>query len=176
MLHHWKALIGPVLLVALVSAESCKKKDTTTASGTPPPAVVAVDPNAGAVAVAVPADAPVELDIATPPGVGVILTDASGRAVYALEGDSACTGECATQFMPVPGHAMANTPGKGLNASMAGSTTRADGSKQATYNGQALYYYSGDTAKGQTKGSGTKAGQATGSLIRPSGEKATGKK
>jgi predicted lipoprotein with Yx(FWY)xxD motif len=35
-----------------------------------------------------------------------------------------------------------------------GVTTRTGGAKQVTYGGHPLYYFSGDTAPGQTKGQG----------------------
>jgi predicted lipoprotein with Yx(FWY)xxD motif len=54
---------------------------------------------------------------------------------------------------------------------MAGSTTGASGSAQATYNGSPLYYYNGDQAPGDMKGAGVKAGGATAHLVGPNGKK-----
>jgi predicted lipoprotein with Yx(FWY)xxD motif len=158
----------------LALAAGCRKSDSAADTAM---AVAVIAPDTGAaVAVAVPADAPVALQVETKPGTGVFLTDASGRAVYVLDDGTgtqiACTGPCATEFVAVPGTAMA---GNGANATLAGGTTRADGSKQATYNGQPLYYYNGDTAKGDTKGQGTKAGGATASLVSPEGNKVQSK-
>jgi predicted lipoprotein with Yx(FWY)xxD motif len=174
MSRSWKVpRRSAALLVVLVAA--CSKGKS--AADTPVAAVVIKDTGA-AVAVAVPADQPVALQVATTPG-GVILTDASGHAVYIMEGDAggpgACTGDCASQFTPVSGSAMPASGQTDVKASMAGSTTKPDGSKQATYNGQPLYYYKGDQASGDTKGEGAKAGSATGYLVSPEGKKVEGK-
>jgi predicted lipoprotein with Yx(FWY)xxD motif len=158
-----------VLALAVAAAAACSrgksKADTPAAA-----AVVVADPNApAAVAVAVPTDANVALQIAAPPGAKVALTDASGKAVYVLDTD--CTGDCLTQFTPVPGTSTAKAGDTTVKASLTGSTTRADGTKQATYGGQPLYYYTGDTAPGDQKGAGKKAGTATASLVGANGQK-----
>jgi predicted lipoprotein with Yx(FWY)xxD motif len=152
-------------LVMLVAAGCSKSKGTADSAA----AVVVASPNAPPVAVAVPTDVPVELQVAAPPGAGIILTDAAGRAVYVLSGP--CTGgDCAKQFTPVPGTATAKAGDTAVKSAMAGSTTGSAGSKQATYNGSPLYYYSGDQAPGDTKGAGVKVGGATAHLIGPSGK------
>jgi predicted lipoprotein with Yx(FWY)xxD motif len=165
---------GRFAVLMLVVAVGCSKRgsraDTPVAA-----AVVIPDPNApAAVAVAAPADAPVALQVAAPPGVPVILTDEQGRSVYIL--DAACTGDCLKQFTPVPGHSTAKSGDTAVKSTLTGSTTGAGGAKQATYNGQPLYYYTGDTAPGDTKGAGQKAGGATASLVGPSGNKVSTKK
>lgn len=158
------------LAVAVACSKGASKADTPVAA-----AVVIPDPNApAAVAVAAPADAPVALQVAAPPGVPVVLTDDQGRAVYIL--DAACTGDCLTQFTPVPGHSTVKAGDTAVKSTLTGSTTDAGGAKQATYNGKPLYYYTGDTAPGQTNGAGKKAGGATASLVSPSGNKVSGKK
>jgi hypothetical protein len=47
--------------------------------------------------------------------------------------------------------------------------TRSDGTKQVTYDGHALYYYSGDTAAGQTNGQGIDGFGAKWWLVAPAG-------
>jgi predicted lipoprotein with Yx(FWY)xxD motif len=159
----------------VVFAVGCKRGNS--AADTPVAAVVIQDTGA-AVAVAVPADAPIALQVATTPS-GVILTDASGHAVYIVEGDAggagSCTGDCASQFTPVPGSAMPASGQTDVKASLAGGMTKPDGRKQATYNGQPLYYFKGDQASGDTKGQGAKAGSATGYLVSPEGNKVEAK-
>ncbi len=152
-------------LVMLVAA-GCSKKQSTADSAA---AVVVTPPNAPPVAVAVPAEAPVALEVAAPPGTGMILTDANGRAVYVM--DAACTGDCLTQFTPVPGTATAKAGDTAVKASMAGSTTGANGAKHASYNGSPLYYYNGDQAPGDMKGAGVKAGGTRAHLVGPNGKK-----
>ena len=66
-------------------------------------------------------------------------------------GKSACSGACAKFWPPYTGTPKA---GAGLQASLLGSTVRADGSKQVTYDGHPLYTYSGDSSPGATNGQG----------------------
>ena len=56
-----------------------------------------------------------------------------------------------------------------MQASQLGTTTRSDGTKQVTYSGHPLYYYSPDTGAGQTTGQGTNSFGAKWWLIAPSG-------
>jgi predicted lipoprotein with Yx(FWY)xxD motif len=161
---------GPALAV-LVLAVACSKKNS--AADTPIAAVVVPGPGAPAVAVAAPPDVPVELDVVAPPGQPVALVDGSGRAVYMIDGG--CTSpDCLAQFTPVAGTASAKAGGK-ANGSLVGSTTGANGAKQATYNGQPLYYFNGDTAAGSTKGSGVKVGNSTAHLVGANGKTVAGK-
>jgi predicted lipoprotein with Yx(FWY)xxD motif len=167
-----RVAVCALAIVAIVPFAACRKGASK--ADTPIAAVVVADPNApAAVAVAAPADAPVTLQVAAPPGAKVVLTDDSGRAVYVL--DAACTGDCLTQFTPVPGHSTVKSGDTTVKAALTGSTTAANGSKQATYNGQPLYYYNGDAAPGDRKGAGVKVGGATASLVGPSGSKMSGK-
>jgi predicted lipoprotein with Yx(FWY)xxD motif len=161
---------GRIVMLALtvVAVAACRKGaskgDTTVA------AVVVADSNApGAVAVATPGDVPVALEVAAPPGAKVAIADETGKAVYVL--DAACTGDCLTQFTPVPGHSTVKAGDTAVKATLTGSTTGPNGAKQATYNGQPLYYYSGDAAPGDQKGAGKKVGGATASLVNASGGK-----
>jgi len=87
-------------------------------------------------------------------GGTVVLTNARGLTLYWFVPDSphksACYGDCAQHWDPVPGPAVA---GVGVTGALA-TITRSDGSKQVTYDGHPLYTYVADTAPGQTKGNG----------------------
>jgi predicted lipoprotein with Yx(FWY)xxD motif len=90
-------------------------------------------------------------------GSGSFLVDAKGMTLYLYTRDSAgtsvCSGGCANNWPPltVTGQPSA---GAGINASLLGTTTRADGSTQVTYNGHPLYYYKSDTSAGDENGQG----------------------
>jgi predicted lipoprotein with Yx(FWY)xxD motif len=89
--------------------------------------------------------------------LGRILVDGKGRTVYLFKADmstrSTCTGTCASVWPPVTTTA-APIAGSGVLASKLGTTTRSDGTKEVTYSGHPLYYFTGDSAPGQTTGQG----------------------
>ena len=86
--------------------------------------------------------------------LGTILVDQDGKTLYLFEADSMnksnCSGGCLALWPAV----MANgktTAGSGVSAGMIGTAT---GSSQVTYAGHPLYWFSGDTAAGDTNGEG----------------------
>ena len=91
-------------------------------------------------------------------GTTSTLVDGNGFTLYLFTKDagttSACSGGCAKAWPPltVTGSAVA---GAGLDASKLGTTTRADGTTQVTYNGHPLYRFATDTAPGQANGQGS---------------------
>lgn len=95
------------------------------------------------------------LEIGFTEDLGPFLTDAEGKTVYlftedTVAGESACSGECAVNWPPVPAaEAMLLPPG--IPGTL-GSLTREDGSTQLTYNDIPLYYYAADTAAGDVNG------------------------
>jgi len=108
--------------------------------------------------------------------LGDILVDGEGRTLYAFtkdQGDqSACTGECATNWPALTGTA---TAGTGAQASLLSTATQASGTDQVTYDGKLLYHFAGDAKPGDTNGQGVGtvwfAVAADGALVK---EKATG--
>lgn len=93
----------------------------------------------------------------TSPTLGAYLESGNGMTLYTYAQDTAgvsnCTGACATAWPPYTiSSAVTLNPAAGVNGQL-GSTTRADGTTQVTYNGMPLYYYQGDSAPGQTNGS-----------------------
>jgi predicted lipoprotein with Yx(FWY)xxD motif len=83
---------------------------------------------------------------------GRILFDGRGFVLYGFtkdpRGRSVCSGACAAAWPPfivrTAPRALA-----GVKGSLLGTTRRADGRLQVTYNGRPLYYYIGDRAPGQ---------------------------
>jgi predicted lipoprotein with Yx(FWY)xxD motif len=107
-------------------------------------------------------------------GLGRILVDGRGRTLYLFEkdkrGKSACSGQCATYWPPLiaSGKPLAAA---GVKASLLGTTKRADGRLQVTYNRHPLYTYVQDTRKGQTNGEEVDAFGAEWYAISPAGTK-----
>ena len=89
---------------------------------------------------------------------GKFLVGGQGRAMYLFEADkssaSTCTGACAATWPPVTAASMPMA-GSGVEQSLLGTTKRADGTEQVTYNGHPLYYFAADAA-GMAKGQGYK--------------------
>jgi predicted lipoprotein with Yx(FWY)xxD motif len=91
--------------------------------------------------------------------LGPILTDANGRTLYVFlndkagSGKSACNGPCAQTWPPLAAPAGQLAKPDGLSGDLS-VITRDDGTKELAYNGQPLYYYSKDSAPGDTNGQG----------------------
>jgi hypothetical protein len=100
----------------------------------------------------------------------------SGKSVYLWVKDgknmSACSGACAGAWPPVPATGSV-TAGSGVTASDLGTITRSDGTKQVSYDGHPLYYFSGDSAAGQTNGQGSDGFGAKWWLVSPAGAQIT---
>ena len=136
-----------------VSAPTVAATETPSAAGTSTPAAIAsITPSAGAG----PATAATGLAVAQNATLGSFLTDNAGRTLYLFLRDTAnssnCTGTCAQTWPPLS--ITSAQGGTGVNASMLGTITRADGTTQVTYNGHPLYYFADDTNPGDTKGQG----------------------
>jgi predicted lipoprotein with Yx(FWY)xxD motif len=112
------------------------------------------------------------LGVATSGSLGKLLTDSQGRTVYLFQKDtgtkSTCSGECAVQWPPVTTKGKP-TVGKGLTASMVGTTKRSDGSQQVTYNGHPLYRFQSDQNPGDVNGQGINAFGANWYVVSPAG-------
>jgi predicted lipoprotein with Yx(FWY)xxD motif len=109
--------------------------------------------------------------------LGKYLVDSQGRTLYLFEKDtgtmSTCSGACASAWPPstTSGHPKA---GSGVNASLLGTTTRSDGSKQLTYDGHPLYRYAGDQSPGDTNSEGLTQFGGGWDVVAPSGHKIEG--
>jgi predicted lipoprotein with Yx(FWY)xxD motif len=104
------------------------------------------------------------------------LTDGSGRAVYLwvkdTGGTSACSGACAGAWPPVTATGTVTASGSAKSSDL-GTITRSDGTKQVTYDGHPLYYFSGDSGAGTATGQGSDGFGAKWWLVGPSGDDVT---
>jgi predicted lipoprotein with Yx(FWY)xxD motif len=147
----------------LVFAAACG--GTTTTSTNPAPTAATSTP---AAANSTPAAAPSAADSTSAPATGVTvstadgplgtyLVDKNGISLYDFEIDtptqSKCVQAACVNFWPIftvtSGAPVAS--GK-VRARLLGTITRADGTKQVTYNGHPLYYFKNDKAAGDIKG------------------------
>jgi predicted lipoprotein with Yx(FWY)xxD motif len=87
--------------------------------------------------------------------LGNHLTATNGFTLYTFANDvggvSNCKGDCATTWPPLLGDNPASPAGLGGSLT---TIVRADGSRQVAYNGQPLYFFSGDNNPGDTNGQG----------------------
>jgi predicted lipoprotein with Yx(FWY)xxD motif len=97
-----------------------------------------------------------ELKAVNIPKMGKAVTDQDGWVLYRFDKDTVnpsktnCVDKCAKVWPPAvtDGNPQLN----GVDASLVGTVTRADGSTQITLGGWPLYRYVGDTKAGQWKG------------------------
>jgi predicted lipoprotein with Yx(FWY)xxD motif len=107
-------------------------------------------------------------------GLGRVLVDGRGHTLYLFahdkHGKSSCAGKCAAFWPPLiaSGKPLATA---GAKASLLGTTKRADGRLQVTYNHHPLYTFIKDTKKGQTNGEEVDAFGAEWYALSPAGSK-----
>jgi predicted lipoprotein with Yx(FWY)xxD motif len=104
--------------------------------------------------------------------LGTMLVDAEGRTLYLWDADkgaeSTCDGPCAEAWPPVT---TVGDPeaGDGVDATLLGTSKRADGTLGVTYNGHPLYYFGGDAEAGQANGQGSNGFGAPWWVVSPQG-------
>ena len=162
-----------IALAASACSSSLSSNGTTAAPAASSATAQPSTPAAAASASSGRAATTIDLQSAT--GIdGKFLADGQGRALYLFEADkgstSTCTGACASTWPPVTASAMPMAGG-GVSQSLLGTTKRADGTEQLTYNGHPLYYFSADTGSGMAKGQGTKAFGADWYVLNAKGAK-----
>lgn len=117
------------------------------------------------------------VSLASVPGLGLILVDSQGLALYELQKDrgtrSSCYGACAEAWPPLTTKG-APQPGNGASASKLGTTRRSDSTVQVTYAGHPLYAYAADKKPGEANGNGVSAFGAPWHALKGSGEPAGG--
>jgi predicted lipoprotein with Yx(FWY)xxD motif len=123
--------------------------------------LIALAATVGATAcgVGAPASSPAyRLQSRTIAGLGEVVTDGKGFTLYLYapdhQGPSRCSGFCAQQWPPLllPPGVDKPAAGPGVRPALLGTTRRADGRLQETYNGWPLYLWIGDSAPGQATG------------------------
>jgi predicted lipoprotein with Yx(FWY)xxD motif len=106
--------------------------------------------------------------------LGRILVDSRGRTLYLFakdrNGKSACAGKCATFWPPLITRGKPSAQG-GAKASLVGTTKRADGRLQVTYNHHPVYTFLKDKKQGQTNGEEVNAFGAAWYAMSPAGTK-----
>ena len=152
------ASFAVIPLTALALA-SCGGDDSATASSAPPktssgkPATLGVESTS----------------------LGKVLDNGQGRTLYLFQANSGtksnCSGACATNWPPLT--SSNPTVGKGASASMVGTSKRADGKTQVTYNGHPLYTFAGDSGPGDTSGQGVNAFGGLWYAVSPAGQQVT---
>jgi predicted lipoprotein with Yx(FWY)xxD motif len=89
--------------------------------------------------------------------LGRVLVDGNGITLYDFVkdkgGTSSCYGACAALWPPLTTTVKPHA-GKGVRASLLGTTRRKDGKLEVTYNHHPLYYFVTDRKPGQTTGQG----------------------
>jgi predicted lipoprotein with Yx(FWY)xxD motif len=107
--------------------------------------------------------------------LGTILVDSQGRTLYLFTHDSGttsmCTGACATAWPSLVANGTP-TAAAGATASLLGTTRRADGTTQVTYNAHPLYRFVKDVQPGQTNGQGVVAFGGSWFAVTAAGNKA----
>jgi predicted lipoprotein with Yx(FWY)xxD motif len=102
-------------------------------------------------------DAAATVSVSTVDGVGDVLVDSEGAALYAAEQEAdgmvLCTGACAAIWEPltVSGDVQ---PAAGDGLGTLGVATRPDGLRQVTFDGRLLYRFVEDPAPGTVTGNG----------------------
>jgi predicted lipoprotein with Yx(FWY)xxD motif len=111
--------------------------------------------------------------------LGRIVVDGKSHTLYLFakdkNGKSACSGACAQNWPPLLTKG-APKAGAGAKAALLGTTRRADGTTQVTYNKHPLYTFVADANKpGSTKGEGVDAFGAKWYVLAVKGTSKTGR-
>ncbi len=153
-------------LLGLVLAACTSSPATPAAAPVAAPTSTAAKPAVASPSPAANAASPVASPAATPagpavvkvtqnPSLGAILTDAAGRTLYMFTNDkdktSACYDQCERTWPPLLTRGQPQA-GEGAATAKLSTTARRDGSMQVVYDEYPLYYYTPDTAPGDTKG------------------------
>jgi predicted lipoprotein with Yx(FWY)xxD motif len=163
-------IIGGIVAAAVIAGGGAATGVALAGSGTPTGAAYGAP--AAAATAATPATTGVGTAALEP---GTALVDGAGRALYLFEADngttSNCNGQCAQVWPPALVGDATPTPSGDAQAALLGTTTRADGAKQVTYNGHPLYYFVNDKAAGDARGQGINRFGGGWYVVDPTGNK-----
>jgi predicted lipoprotein with Yx(FWY)xxD motif len=105
--------------------------------------------------------------------LGRILVDSNGITLYDFvkdkRGRSSCYGACAQLWPPLITKGRPRA-GRGVRASLLGTTKRKDGKLEVTYRRHPLYYFVSDRKPGQTTGQGLNQFGALWWVLSPRGK------
>ena len=145
-----RSLLGLGAAVAVAAAACSSSASSNAPVASSPVQSAAIQSAAGATGLT--------LGSTSDPNLGTYLTGAAGMTLYILKTDtpdaSTCTGSCASTWPPLTASNAAAIKGPSGATGAFATIQRADGTFQVTYDHKPLYYYSGDTAAGQTRGQG----------------------
>lgn len=159
-----------ILAFSLATATACQPPqeaaDQPPSDAAPQAMDEAPDGTAGASTEAAAAAPPVRLSESQ------YLVDASGRSVYALEGNtggSKCDAACEDAWPPVLTEATVDAQAPGLQPGLLSSQPRPDGAAHVVYAGHPLYRYAGDQGAGSAAGDGVQDQWGTWHLLSSAG-------
>jgi predicted lipoprotein with Yx(FWY)xxD motif len=154
-------VIAGALFLAACGGSSSTSSTTAASAPAPAPAKASSSPRPAAV-----------VGTSTS-SLGTFLVDAKGRALYLWDADhgtmSTCSGACGQAWPPLTATGTPKASGQ-VKSSLLGTTKRADGSREVTYDGHPLYYYAGDSAPKQTNGQGSDSFGSPWWVVSPAGK------
>jgi predicted lipoprotein with Yx(FWY)xxD motif len=131
------------------------------AASQPPASQAPASQPAGAASPSAETSDSYDLNVAAGSGsVTNYLTAEDGKTLYLFKNDtvdsgkSTCNGDCATTWPPFVVDSLDEVKPDAAVTGKLALITRDDGTKQVSYKGWPLYYYSGDKAAGDTNGQG----------------------
>src|SRR5216684_763832 len=168
-------LTGGLVAAAFIAA-ACSTTSSSGPYGAAPSAAPSAGPSAAPVVAPSPSPAPLPTGTAINVGstkLGEVLVDSNGQTVYLFLADrgptSSCNSASCVQYWPPVLTDGAPQAGAGANASLLGTTMRADGSTQVTYAGHPLYRFISDKKAGDVTGQGVNGFGARWYVVSPSG-------
>ncbi|HEU5354530.1 MAG TPA: hypothetical protein VFU65_08705 [Actinocrinis sp.] len=171
MRHIQALIISAAVPVGAVVLAACGGAAATTA------AAPAAAPSGGSATAAAPPASSASIKTASVGQLGTVVVNSQGMTLYRFDADSNnppashCDSSCTKYWPPVL--AGSGTPAvQGVSASLLGTVTRSDGTKQITLGGWPLYMYVGDHAAGDANGQGLDASGAKWWALTATGQKA----
>ncbi|MFG2521660.1 hypothetical protein [Streptomyces sp. NPDC048527] len=152
------AAAGRALAVLATACSSGSSGGGTSDSAASKPAKEKAAPPSAPASPSASADGAGGVGVSQSSALGGLLVNGAGRTLYVFDkdattpGGSSCYKDCAAKWPPVP----ATTHADGVDASLLGSITRKDGTRQLTVDSAPVYLFAGDSAAGDTKGQGLK--------------------